>query len=86
MKRIIGITLILLIVTLAAVCICADNCSAENDSFHCFVCCSTGCHNCILAGIIAAPLLTVSHTVIIKDNFNKIVFVTDIEHPPKASS
>ena len=85
MKRILAIALIFATITLVAICICADNCSAENDDPHCFVCCSTGYHNCILAGIFAAPFLTVSHNVFIKDNFNKIVFVSDIEHPPKAA-
>jgi hypothetical protein len=85
MKRILAIVLIFCIVTLTAVCICTDNCSAENDAPHCFVCCSTGCHNCILAGIIDKPLFMVSHAIFVKDNFNGIIFVSDIEHPPKAS-
>ncbi|OGS20259.1 MAG: hypothetical protein A3J83_07390 [Elusimicrobia bacterium RIFOXYA2_FULL_40_6] len=78
--------LILFAISLAAVCVCSDNCFSENDGHHCIVCCNSEDHSVISGGVITTSLLKVTYAVFVQNNFNDQIFDSDIEHPPKVSA
>ncbi|OGS23731.1 MAG: hypothetical protein A2297_04930 [Elusimicrobia bacterium RIFOXYB2_FULL_48_7] len=80
--------LILLVFASISACICGDTCVSghENDSTHCFTCCTAGDHNCAVGKVSNTPAFKVSYAVFVQDIIIQRVYVPGVDHPPKVSS